>query len=166
MDMSSITAAIGGIKAALDIAKAMKDLQAGPALDTQLSELKQALAEAQSGLLSAQSDQFTLIDRVNTLEKEIADSEKWEAEKAKYTLHEVREGVFTYQSKKDANSVEPTHHLCTNCYDTTQMKSLLHAETLSVARAKTLFCPSCHLVIYTQGMWHPEHGVSRRRKGQ
>jgi len=80
-------------------------------------ELQQIILAAQSSALSAQSEQFSLIERIRQLEKEIADVKAWETTKERYDLEEVASGIFTYVLKPGVEPPEPSHWICTKCYE-------------------------------------------------
>jgi len=164
MDMSSITAAIGGLKTASDIAQAMVGVRDTALLQSKIIELQQVILSAQSSGIAAQSEQFTLLDRIRNLEEEVTRMETWNAEKDRYKLHEVRDGLFTYILKDEEEAAEPSHQLCANCFNTQNKKSILQRETQAVGRAQTLVCLNCNSEIYLTGMRRKEHDQRRTRR--
>ncbi len=156
MDMSSIQAAIGGLKTASDIAKAMVDIRDAAVLQSKTIELQQVILSAQSSGIAAQSEQFTLLERIRNLEEKMAHMETWNTEKERYALCEVVSGAFTYVLKEVEGAVEPTHHLCANCYDQGQ-KSIMHKQKRDPGRAEYLTCHNCEADILIRGVARPEH---------
>ncbi len=164
MDMSSITAAIGSLKTASDIAKAMKDINDASLVQGKTIELQSEILSAQSSAIAAQSEQFSLLERIRNLEAEVTRMETWNAEKDRYKLHQVRDGLFTYILKDEEEAAEPSHQLCANCFNTQNKKSILQRETQAVGRAQTLVCLNCDSEIYLTGMRRKEHDQRRTRR--
>ena len=79
-------------------------------------ELQTVIFEAQGDALAAQSEQFTLSQRVRDLEAEVANAKAWDAEKQRYQLQEFPTGALAYVLKPEADNGEPPHRLCANCY--------------------------------------------------
>ncbi len=109
MDIGSIAGGIASLKAAKDIAESLIGLR-----DT--AKFQAAVVELQSKILSAQSDQFALLERVRELEKKMAELEAWEAEKQRYALTDYGAGTFAYALKEEARKGEPPHRICAACY--------------------------------------------------
>jgi hypothetical protein len=86
------------------------------AIQTKVVELNGIILSAQSSALAAQSNQFTLLQRVGDLEKEIAGFKAWDTEKQRYELAEVAPSVFTYRLKPEMGQGEPVHQICAACY--------------------------------------------------
>ena len=84
VDIQSISAAITGLKTAAEIVKAMKGLQDQADIQTKVKELQSAILDAQTSTLAAQSDQFTMIQRLRELEAEVRNVRAWEETKQRY----------------------------------------------------------------------------------
>jgi hypothetical protein len=98
-----------GFKRAIDLIKAINDLDKSVNINAVKAELQQII-------LDAQSAQFVLVDRVRELEKEIADAETWEAKAQKYELATISPGIFAFALKDNTGSCEPFHYVCQKCY--------------------------------------------------
>jgi hypothetical protein len=116
VDITAIAGLVSSLKAATDISKAMVGLRDGALIQSKVIELQGVILTAQQSALSAQSDQFAVLERVRELEKEIAHLKAWDTEKKKYELREVSPGAFAYVMKKSAKGGEPPHWLCAACY--------------------------------------------------
>jgi hypothetical protein len=147
---AEVLAGLGAFKTMFDMAKGLKEMNDAAIRNG-------AVIELQEQILSAQAAQAALIERVRALEAEVASFEKWEADKQKYELKEIRPGVLVYALKKDAGTGEPTHLICAHCYQQRQ-KSILHTQGLDVGRAELLVCPRCGTEMYSKGHWYKEHG--------
>jgi len=117
-------------------------------------------------LLTAQQQQSELIERVRTLETEVANFETWETEKKKYRLEQLSaHGIYAYEIKEEARGSEPTHWVCPDCYQN-RKKSILQQITRVPGRADVRLCQRCGWEVYVLGLWQPEHAgksASRRR---
>src|SRR5208282_5591088 len=95
----------------------------------------------QEKLLAAQAAQSDLIERLRELEQQVADFEKWDAEKEKYELKSVAGGAFARMLKPEARRTEPPHWLCTRCYENRKASIMqLLARMSDIAAYK---CPEC-----------------------
>jgi hypothetical protein len=114
--MGTIASAIGSIKAAGDIAKAITGLRDAQTIQAKVIELQQVILSAQTSALAAQSDQFTLLQQIRELEAKMAKLEAWEAEKKRYQLRDFGGRTFAYELKPQEANGEPIHRICANCY--------------------------------------------------
>jgi hypothetical protein len=146
MDMGSIAAAASSLKAAADIAKALSELKTFSEVQGKVIDLQREILAAQSSALLAQSEQFTMLKRIDDLEKEIAHVKAWEAQKQRYQLHEPRPSGFVYALKKSMSGGEPAHWICTHCYEDGR-KSILYFE-YHRERGPGYYCPKCTTMVH------------------
>jgi hypothetical protein len=149
-DMSAIAGLVSSLQAATEISKAMIGLRDGAMIQSKVIELQGVILAAQSSALAAQSDQFTVLERVRELEKEMANLEAWNREKERYELTTVGSGALAYKLKPEAQGAEPEHYLCATCYQA-HRKSILQPETLSHGRVEMLVCHTCGAEIILHG---------------
>jgi hypothetical protein len=126
-DMALISGAVASLKLAFDMTKTLGAIRDFSKLNETVIELQRLIMSAQSDALSAQSDQFSLLDRIRSLETEIAGLKAWDAEKKRYQLTEVAPRVFAYVLKPDAGGSEPSHWICAACYENGK-KSILQGS--------------------------------------
>jgi hypothetical protein len=117
MDMESISAAIGSLKTATDIVTGLVQLKLSSEVQAKVSELQGQILTAQASALAANSEQFSLLQQVRSLEAQIAQMKDWEAEKTKYDLTAIGTGAFTYARKADVQPPQPPHWICAACYE-------------------------------------------------
>jgi hypothetical protein len=145
---------INALKSAFDLAKGIKDID-------DRTRLNDVVIELQEKILSAQQSQSALVETVGNLEKEVTDLKAWDADKARYKLHDVGDGLMTYALKEGMENGEPPHYICANCYAKNQ-KSFLVRETRYPGRADVLVCHRCKSDLYISGNPEPEHFKNRR----
>lgn len=143
--VAEISGAVGGLKAALDIAKGLNATAGAVAINDAKIALQSAILDAQGALLAAQETQTANLKRIDELEAKIVEFETWEREKQRYELREISRGVFTYVLKADAQSGEPVHCICARCYEHRE-RSILQSDGGSWGTA-TLTCPACKAEI-------------------
>lgn len=141
-DPLTIGGAIASLKTAGEIAGAFVGLRDQAMIQTKVIELQSVILAAQSSAMSAQSEQFALLDAKRGLEAKIAELEAWDREKERYQLQEIGRGSFAYALKADAQGTEPAHMICPNCYQQ-RRKSLLQATDTVTMRLRTHRCPAC-----------------------
>ena len=89
-DANAIAGVVSGFKAATELAQLAIDARDAGVIRAKVIELQREIFAAYSSALTAQADQFALLNRVNELEKELTDLRAWDAEKQKYKLVELR----------------------------------------------------------------------------
>jgi hypothetical protein len=90
-----------------------------------------------------------MIEKVRTLEEEIARVKAWDTEKKRYVLSKIGDtGAVAYALKESMSNSEPPHHICTNCYEDGR-KSILHPHKMTSSRI-ALSCQKCGLEIHTR----------------
>src|SRR5581483_6141929 len=99
-----IFAGLGAIKTAFDMTKGLQDIHDAVTRD-------RAVIELQKEILAAQSTQSALIERVNDLEREVAQLKAWDADKARYQLKRIQTGVTVYALKDGVEGGEEPHYL-------------------------------------------------------
>jgi hypothetical protein len=130
-----IIASLTIFKTLLDSAKSLKNIN-----DATIRNA--AIVELQEKILSAQEQQAALVERLRTLEKEVADHETWEREKERYQLTDHGCSTFTYSLKQEAANNEPHHRICSHCYQN-RRKSVLQSHGRFSGGREKVSCPSC-----------------------
>ena len=143
MDITAIAAATSSLKAGLDISKALVDLSVGQAVQAKVLELQRKMLEAQQAMLAINEDRATLVERVGTLEKEVAAQETWTHERSRYELTEFVPGFFAYRLKAGEDRGEPNHLLCATCYQAGKKSILQGSRLQQYAGYETLQCQTC-----------------------
>ena len=135
MVAAEIMSGLGGLKAAFDIAKALKDID-------DATRRNAAIIDLQEKILSAQQAQGELIKRVDDLERELADFNAWEAERKRYQLKDFGGGTFAYELKQSEAAEEPIHRACPACYKKQQI-SILQPDGRNAFKQEMVHCPAC-----------------------
>ena len=147
VDFSAISGTITALKGVMDVAKAMKDLHASGAIDAQIGELNSKIIEAQVSAFAAHDERATLIERVGTLEAELARLKAWGAEKENYELKEIYRGAFAYALKPNTGRPEPAHWLCPTCFDNRKKSHLQFSVRASIGNVYR--CTGCNAAVTT-----------------
>ena len=104
--VGEVFAGFSAAKAAFDIAKGLKDLD-------DRTHRNAAVIELQEQILAAQAEQGAAIERIRDLEKQVADFEKWDAEKKRYELKNVVYACFClYAEARDSRQRTTAFRLC------------------------------------------------------
>ena len=141
VDMAAVVGFAQSIRAALDITKAMKDVNDANMIQTKTFELTREIMAAQSYAMEAVAAQSAPIDRIRELEASVASFEAWERQKDRYELKRYEPGVFLYDLKPSMANGEPAHCICPKCYEH-KKRSILHGTSLFQGR-ETLMCHEC-----------------------
>jgi len=108
MVVAETIAGLGAFKTMYDMAKALKDINDATIRNG-------AVIELQEKILAARETQTALLEQVSELEKEVTRLKDWEADKKRYQLSDIGNGVIALVLKKAMSNGEPTHYLCAGC---------------------------------------------------
>jgi hypothetical protein len=124
-------------KAGADIAASSDEAKR----NTQLIEFQRVIIQLQSSIAAIQNQNASLLRDKDDLEKKIVSMKNWDAEKQRYALVTVFDGITVYALKESVSQGEAPHHLCTNCFNNGK-KSFLN--TVDGARGfSMLTCSVC-----------------------
>jgi hypothetical protein len=142
MDMGSITAAVGSLKAAGDIAKGLISLKTTTEVQTKAIELNEKIIDAQHQIFAANAAQSNLLERIRDLESQLARLHDWDSQKQRYKLAAPFVGCMVYALQKSMSDGETAHYLCTACFQKGQ-PSILQAKEAGSMRNSYYCCPVC-----------------------
>lgn len=147
VDMAMISGAMSALKTAGDLTKLIIASHDASVMREKAIELQAQIFTAQQNALTAQSDQFALLERVRELKKHIADLEAWDTEKQRYEMKRLSSGSIAYSLKADASGSEPPHYICAACYQHGKkfilQKMQQNIASLQLAKPPMLRCPEC-----------------------
>jgi DNA-directed RNA polymerase subunit RPC12/RpoP len=154
IELTMISGMMSALKSAGDITKLIISSHDAAIIREKAIELQTQILSAQQSALTAQSDQFALLQSVSELEGKIADLEAWDTEKQRYELKQLVLGAFAYSLKADMSNSEPPHYICATCYEHGK-KSILqltaqNAATLSLRKPQMYRCSECKAEIIAQ----------------
>jgi hypothetical protein len=142
VDISAIAGLVSSLKAAGEITKAMVGLRDAAMIQGKVIELNGIILSAQSSALEANVSQFSLLEQVRGLERDIARLEAWDTEKERYELRQLKPAAFVYVLKKGEAGSEPSHAICPNCYQR-GLKSILQSNGRPLIYEHSYDCPNC-----------------------
>lgn len=141
VDMSVITGAISGLRAASGIASDLVAIRDQAVLQSKVIELQRIILDAQSGALSAQGLLNDLQEQVRLLKSELANAAGWDRIAERYRLCAYDDQKFVYALKPEFTSEQPAHLACTVCF---LEKKLSILQKWNDFQGKTnFFCQSC-----------------------
>lgn len=156
--ITEITAALTGLKAALDLAKGLNDTLSQAAINEIKISLQQKILEAQGALLAAQGAEQESDKRIGELETQIAKLNAWDAGRDRYVLTAVDVGAFAYTPKPGSEDEEPPHWLCPSCF-TNHRKSFLQFQNNLPRDGRDLLarwkCHTCESTLTVQQGLNP-----------
>ncbi len=143
MTYADVTTALTGIRTLAEFvtlaAKSKKDLDVAQ----KAAELNAVILDLQAAMFGVNAQNQDLLRRQHELEQQIAEMENWKATAEKYSLIEVSLDVFFYTNNKDQNTTEPSHWLCTKCYED-HKKSIVQRQKESPTSSSEFYvCPNC-----------------------
>jgi hypothetical protein len=147
IDIGSIAAVTTSLQTLTDMTKAFIGVRDAVITQDKVLQLQQAIMSAHSAALSAQTEQYTLLECVRELEKQISDIEAWDEEKVRYELKEVSSGAYAYVPRQDEASREPFHWLCATCFQDRAKSVLQYAGPAQRGRESHFRCGRCKTVI-------------------
>jgi hypothetical protein len=148
MVMTTISVALSSLKTSVDVARtaiAIRDdvklAEATQVLNDRIIDVQNAALQLQEKQAAAREEIDTVKDEARQLRARILELEQKKAERAKYRLHELTEGVFVLAQTEPHGVSEPVHYLCQSCMDNTAKKEVLQTERF---KGRILLrCPGC-----------------------
>ena len=115
---------------------------------TQFAELQQVLIQLNTNAFAIQTQNLSLLREKDDLEKQIVQLKNWKAEKQRYSLIEIHDGLVVYAVKESMSNGEAPHSLCANCFNNGK-KSFLN--TIDGARGfSMLACSVCKAQLQSE----------------
>lgn len=155
MDAASIGAAIGSLKATVDLARTAVAARDDAKIAAATQALNDRIIDVQNAALHLQEKQSTARDEIEALKDEarqlraqIADLEKKRNDRSRYRLHEFPgQGTFVLALDESVDGAGPAHYICQPCMDNRSQKNVLQRGS----RYGSVFlkCPSCEEEYYT-----------------
>lgn len=142
MPLAEFSAAISSVKATIAFVKGAKAAIDKMEIANQLSDICDRIIAAQSQTLALQTENLTLIQDKNDLNKKLIEFESWKKTESEYDLTEICHKRFIYVSKKSAESAQPEHWLCPNCWQQ-KRKSILQGKP-----DRQYMCPACKFEFF------------------
>ena len=143
-----LPAALTSLSTALEIGKGVSAIRDGQKLQEAVMQFNSAIIDAQSKIMSAQTEQSSLARKVDELEKECVRLKNWDAEREQYSRKMIAHGVFAYVQNDVVNNFQDAHKYCCNCFDNYH-KSTLQQSIIEKGRRKQLTCPKgCTEIIF------------------
>lgn len=131
VDMAAIASAASSLKVAFDIGKLAIGLRDAEMMRSKIIEMQGEISSALASAIAAQTDQMTILQRVNDLEKEMAQLKEWDAKKDNYELKPFAPGAVAYMLKPNVRGSTPPHWLCAQCFENRKKSVLQLAATMS-----------------------------------
>lgn len=150
VDMMAIQGLISGLQTATDITKALYQLKASADVQAKVVELQSAILSAQASALTANAEQFAMIQRVRDLEEEVRRVKAWEEQKQRYKLVYPWEDSMTtvYALKESCKGAEAPHWICAKCYDDGR-RTVLQPKESARRGFLLLVCATCKAESHT-----------------
>ena len=155
MDYSLITVAAGALNAAKTLGQTLVGLHDFNQTAAVVSQLNGELLKAQDSLFTLSAQLHELQQENFRTSQELRDLKERMAERARYALHDIANGVFVYRSNgftADGDR-EPVHYLCQPCFDKGTKAVLIGG--MSPNRIETHSCPVCKVLYYKLGIARP-----------
>ena len=169
MDIADFGLMITSLRAVAELTKLVVDAHDASIRREKSIELQGQVVAVLQSALAAQTAQVTQLQRVRELEEKLAQFEAWNADKEKYELKNVRPDrapggkTFAYVLKEHADSTEPVHSICPDCYQTHQ-KTILQGVMLKQGRVDVLECNRCGLTINLTGVSYEDRPNPRPQR--
>ncbi|MBB3230962.1 hypothetical protein [Halomonas stenophila] len=143
-----VGAAVTAVRAAIEAARAAKDVNDQAQFNAAMSEVMEKLATAQSDLVSLLVQQQELVEENRHLKEKLAKEEQFE----RYRLSKTPMGHFVHTLKEEhVTEDEPAHAICAVCRQDGRLSILQEDEY-------RYFCQTCKNVAEVKEM--PDFAVT------
>lgn len=126
MDISAVTGAYQGLKAAKDILGVVFDAKVDAEAKPKILEAMEKLGRAQDTLFELREELFKLQELNNSLKEELATAKGWQARADQYQLTGTPGGGVVYEFKGT-----PKHFACPSCFNKKEVHILQDNRTFS-----------------------------------
>lgn len=147
IDMGTITSAIGGVRAAIDLAKvamesrdASKIAEARSTMLDRLLDVQDACMRLQEANAMLLQDKHTLAQQVRDLENQLLTATQQADQRAAYEEFEPYPGTTVLRKKGSQGTTDPGQYVCPSCMDNRKLKSHLQ---FNGRRASIATCHEC-----------------------
>lgn len=140
MDFSVVTAAMSSISAAKTMGETLIGVRDFNQTAGIVSELNGELLKAQESLFTLSAQLLEMQQKEARTAQELRDLQESMAERARYSMHQLSQGVFVYRSNgvtAEGNG-DPVHYLCQPCFDKGTKAVLVYSRVTGHHR-----CPVC-----------------------
>ncbi|MFA8393292.1 hypothetical protein ACEPUD_24565 [Burkholderia ubonensis] len=152
MPIMTVTAAIAGLKNAIDLAKAAVAARDEMKLAEMQQSINDHIIDVQNAALALQEKQSSARDEIDRLKDELRDAKKtietFETERSQsnnYKLTQLSQYGYAY---KYAGADEPEHLICQPCYDgPSHRKTVLKFSPINGRYAAHYVCPTCKNIL-------------------
>lgn len=162
-----IDAITAPLKAAGDTAEKILQVKGILEFGDEIRELHANVIAGLKAARLAELEQTTMQQKIQLLEREVADLKTNNAQLARYELKRLPPGVFVYVLKDTEKGAEPEHYACENCFNNGKIKPL-HSKGIHNG-LETFYCTGCDTqikaghfvppkVIKTRNNWSPFDG--------
>jgi type II secretory pathway pseudopilin PulG len=143
-----LPAALTTLQTAMNVGKAMVDVNDSVKSQSKLIEFNRAIILAQQLIISAQQEQTTLLAEIERLKKENEELLKWQRDSLNYIRKEIASGVFAYVKSDTEDKLSSTHKYCCSCHEKNETSTL---QQFHVDRGRKigLKCPNgCPDIVF------------------
>jgi hypothetical protein len=137
--------AIGGIKTAIDMTKAISALKSEVEINQAIIDIQRTLLEAQSAAFNDKEVIAKLSEEKKALETQLKHAGDWDTEKQRYVLTRSKKGAYTYDLNSELSNGDVAHRLCVTCFENDK-KSILHTLAKSDS-GEQVICHSCNIEL-------------------
>lgn len=126
MDIATISAAYEGLKTSKQILGAIFEAKVDAEAKPKVIAALEQLGNAQDALFSLREDLFKLQAENDTLRRQLAEAQSWEARSKQYQLARTTGGAVVFRFNGD-----PEHFACPSCYNKQQIHILQDNRAVS-----------------------------------
>ena len=137
MELTTVSAAINGLRAAVDLVKGAVSQRDDRLIDKVIGDMNARLMDVQGQCLALQEKQFSLAESERQLKEKLSAMEKKSADFDQYELHHLPSGAVVQRRKGPVEGDAPQHQICANCA-ATGVKTFLQPK----AAGAYLSCPT------------------------
>lgn len=129
--IAELAAGLAALTRTKELLVAIKSISDQAKMDLALIEVREQIGILHDALSASREKIDSLSEEKRDLKKQLAEIDEWNAEKAKYQLTKIRDGLFLPSYTPPDGDPTPAHWACPNCFSQKRASILqkMHSHT-------------------------------------
>ena len=142
LDVGVVNQTLGSLKAAADVAESAKVMDDIARVKGKVVEMLDLILSAHGAAVQTQAQLLEMLQENHELKSQLNKVQQWDGIASRYRLKDFGDGTFAYELDPALTDQEPSHLLCSNCFQV-QRKSILQYSHTTHTQQRLYRCNGC-----------------------